>query len=56
MGNRLQKKEYLGTKLPSFLMDLIAAGGAIPALKKRMVLVNEVQFIVLFVFFNLFMR
>ena len=33
--NLTQKKEYLGTKLPSFLMDLIAAGGAIPAVKKR---------------------
>ncbi len=33
--NVTQKKEYLGTKLPPFLMDLIAAGGAIAAVKER---------------------
>lgn len=33
--NLTQGKEYRGTKLPAFLMELINAGGAIPAVKQR---------------------
>jgi len=33
--NITQDKEYSGTKLPAFLMDIINAGGAIPAVKQR---------------------
>ncbi|MFX1297494.1 MAG: 3-isopropylmalate dehydratase [Promethearchaeota archaeon] len=33
--NLTQNKEYQGTKLPPFLMDIINAGGAIPAIKQR---------------------
>lgn len=36
LKNLTQKKEYQGTRLPTFLMDIIEAGGAIPAVKKRM--------------------
>ncbi len=33
--NISQGTEYKGTKLPAFLMDIIKAGGAIPAVKQR---------------------
>jgi 3-isopropylmalate/(R)-2-methylmalate dehydratase small subunit len=33
--NLTLKKEFQGTKLPAFLMDIINAGGAIPAVKQR---------------------
>ncbi|MFX1298223.1 MAG: 3-isopropylmalate dehydratase [Promethearchaeota archaeon] len=33
--NVTQNKKYQGTKLPAFLMDIINAGGAIPAVKQR---------------------
>ena len=33
--NLTQSKEYQGTKLPPFLMRIIAAGGVIPAVKQR---------------------
>ena len=33
--NLTQNKQYQGTKLPAFLMEIINAGGAIPAVKQR---------------------
>ncbi|MHA1266959.1 MAG: 3-isopropylmalate dehydratase small subunit [Candidatus Helarchaeota archaeon] len=33
--NLTQGKEFQGTKLPAFLMEIINAGGAIPAVKNR---------------------
>ncbi|MHA1648808.1 MAG: LeuD/DmdB family oxidoreductase small subunit [Candidatus Helarchaeota archaeon] len=33
--NITQDKKYSGTKLPAFLMEIINAGGAIPAVKQR---------------------
>ena len=41
--NLTQKKEYHGTKLPNFLMEIINAGGAIPAVKQRIKRAREVS-------------
>ncbi|MHA1358804.1 MAG: 3-isopropylmalate dehydratase small subunit [Candidatus Helarchaeota archaeon] len=38
--NLTQNTEYTGTKLPPFLMEIIDAGGAIPAVKRR---INQVH-------------